>query len=150
MANFSTFKSQDTNQHRVKERESAFLQLNKLSSLDKENIPDILGEVGRDEWVRVTTLLGTILKECDRQILTSMCFEWEKYVKTELLIAKEGAVIKDRFGEKVLNPLRMVAKDSWGRFKELAVHFGMTPNARMKIKVPEVIKVEDNKLAILK
>lgn len=101
--------------------------------------PDWLGDIGRDEFRRITDLLreNKILVAIDTTAIAMLCKDFEVFVELEQEMAREG--INSRFDSTPNGMIINSAKANEAHRKEDAyfkkcLYFGITPAARQKIR----------------
>lgn len=98
--------------------------------------PEGLNQHGTKEWNRIIPMLRAagILSGLDESALFALCNEWGKYKDAEDKLMAMGRVIKaPKTGYPMLNPYETISGQSYKRYKEMAVQFGLTPAARSRV-----------------
>lgn len=101
--------------------------------------PEGLNEWGRQEWDRIVGLLKhtEVITTLDTSALYSLCNEWGKYMEAEMLLKKNGRVVKSPNNFPMVHPYDTISGQSFKRYKEMAVQFGLTPASRTRISIPD-------------
>ena len=104
-------------------------------------MPEHLGAEARGEWKRVAPKLAElgVLTEVDRTTLAAYCQAWDRLVKAERELAKNGMVTARKDGYLLVSPWVTIANQASKEMRAYAVEFGLTPAARSRlhIKPPE-------------
>lgn len=98
--------------------------------------PEGLSNHARKEWERIIPLMRQtgVLSSLDTSALFALCNEWGKYKEAEEKCASMGRVVKSpTTGFPMINPYETISGQSYKRYKEMAVQFGLTPASRTKI-----------------
>jgi len=109
--------------------------------------PGLLSEIGKGEWVKVTTQLFNLqmLHGVDLRLVEAYCNEISLYIESETDLRENGRIDKiygtTDSGQKYLirsqtNPAQKIAKDALAMALKLATQFGLTPVARASISTP--------------
>ena len=94
--------------------------------------PDFLSGEARDEWYRVTANIASmcILAKVDINMLVAWCQAWARIVATSIELAKSSPM-------DFTSPAIRVQEKAIDQLARLADHFGLSPSARTRIRVPE-------------
>lgn len=94
-------------------------------------------EHARAEWERVVPQLiaAGVAKRIDRTGLIAYCFEYQKWIESEQKIRTTGMFIKTKIGYLTINPYVRISKISLENMLRFMAEYGMTPSARVRIKV---------------
>lgn len=98
--------------------------------------PEHLDTEARAEWDRITEEIRQVPGVCrrvDRAALAGYCMAWSRWVQAELAIAKDGAVVMDRYKQQKKSPWVLIAADAVRRVLAFGVEFGFTPSSRARI-----------------
>jgi len=74
-----------------------------------------------------------VLATIDRLLLSSLCTAWARYLEAELMLRREGRVLKTTNGNKVPNPWLTISRQEREQMTSLSARFGLTPTDRSKI-----------------
>jgi P27 family predicted phage terminase small subunit len=104
--------------------------------------PERLGKYGKEEWNRVIGILKSTgaITELDTSALFVLCYEWQVYNEAKDEVERDGKTITSQSGYPMINPMETIRGQSYGRWKEMLVQFGMSPSSRSKVsktKAPE-------------
>lgn len=98
----------------------------------------LVGEA-RKEWRRITKQLLALglLTEIDRAALAGYCQAWARWVEAEEAMQKPGfqMITLTGNGYPVLSPWLGVANTALKQMRSFLSEFGMTPSARVRVKV---------------
>ncbi len=106
-----------------------------VASLPKP--PRHLSPVGREEWLRVGSLLlrTRVLTEADLTALSAYATFYGRWMQAELEIKRKGILVsaapKSKF--RVQNPMLPVANKAFQQMSQLLGEFGLTPSSRTRI-----------------
>ena len=109
------------------------------------DVPDLLSEIGKGEWLKVTRQLFNLnmLHSVDLRLVEAYCNEIALYIECEIELRKNGRI--DNFmntnGELVRSqakPFIKIKNDALNNAMKLATQFGLTPVARASISAPTV------------
>tara|TARA_R100001244_G_scaffold126111_1_gene96428 strand:- start:13773 stop:14249 length:477 start_codon:yes stop_codon:yes gene_type:complete len=107
--------------------------------------PDLLSEIGKGEWLKVTNQLFNLqmLHTVDLRLVEAYCNEISLYIECEIELRKNGRI--DNFtntnGDVVRSqakPYLKIKNDALNNALKLATQFGLTPVARASISAPTV------------
>lgn len=98
------------------------------------------------EWERIVPelLKSEMLTKCDRAALAAYCQAWAELVECSFTIQDEGRFITepvqnakgDVLGErKKAHPALSAQRDAFARVKSFLAEFGLTPAARMRMRL---------------
>lgn len=108
-----------------------------LAPLDEHNVPESLGERGRELWERVVDAYkGTkVLQRTDHAALEALCLLWDTYHEAQADIRARGVLVASAREDDALirNPAVMVANAALERWHRLAAAFGLTPCDRARL-----------------
>lgn len=101
------------------------------------NPPNHLDVVAKTEWKRISESLYNlqILSDIDRSALAAYCASYSRWVKSENKIKKQGMVITTTNGNMIQSPFVGIANKAMMIMHKFLVEFGMTPSARVGLKV---------------
>lgn len=107
--------------------------------------PDMLSEIGKGEWVKVTTQLYNLnmLHSVDLRLVEAYCNEIALYIETEQMLRQKGRIQVFKNADGTLKhaqavPYQKIAKDALNMAMKLATQFGLTPVARASISAPAI------------
>lgn len=107
--------------------------------------PGHLSLVAKEHWYEVTSLLDDagLLSKLDRFALEIYCSVYARWIEAQKELAKEGAsvVVKGPRGGFQENPWYAIAIQCQREMRTYLDRFGLTPEARSKLKV---IDAEDS------
>jgi len=85
-------------------------------------------------------------KPCDRGSLRMLMVSYDMYVRASNELLKDGAIITDKHGKKMVHPAVNVTKSYWNQVSTFMREFGLTLRSRERIKslTPDVD--DDNEL----
>lgn len=108
-------------------------------SVLRSKCPKHLDAVARKEWKRVSQELVAlrIMSEADVAALAAYCSAYSRWVKAELVIQRDGEVIKQPSGEIIRNPWLIVSEKAIDSLRKFATEFGLTPSSRTRLHVVE-------------
>ena len=119
------------------------MQVELCSSLP--DAPDLLSEIGKGEWVKVTQQLYNLqmLHSVDLRLVEAYCNEISLYIETEQMLRDKGRIQVFKNSDGSLKhaqavPYQKIAKDALNMALKLATQFGLTPVARASISAPTV------------
>lgn len=100
--------------------------------------PGWLTKEAKAEWKRVAGMLHRLglLTELDQQTLAMYCECWARYLKAQKVLAKEGDVYFKPNGEPKQRPEYYIMKDSLKELRLFIKLFGLSPEARMRMQLP--------------
>ena len=106
--------------------------------------PRILQGIAKTEWHRITKLLHGLglLTEIDRTALAAYCQAYERWVKAERKIRKDGMVVTSDNGFPCISPYISISNKALENMKKFLTEFGMTPASRTRVKVEKPKKEE--------
>ncbi len=109
--------------------------------------PDYLkeDEIAIEEWDRIVPelYLLDLLTNVDRATLELYCTQYSLYRQAMVDIKENGLISENaRHGEKP-NPSIAIAREAGKMVKSMAVEFGLTPSARVRLSVPDKPDEED-------
>lgn len=98
--------------------------------------PAELGKEGRLEWERVGAELLTLglVSAVDRAALAGYCFAWERALKAQRKLKREGETITTTRGNVIQHPSLGIYNRAMKQLREFAIEFGMTPAARRRVE----------------
>ena len=101
--------------------------------------PDYLIDEARAEWERISIILdgAGLLTIADRTALASYCEAYKLWVDAVKEIAKTGMVLKTDKGFAYQSPWVSIASSLQKQIKGYLGEFGLTPSARVNLKVPQ-------------
>lgn len=112
--------------------------------LDWTEVPPSLGEVARDEWVRLGRVFAgqpTRFRESDRPAVASYCGWWGTYVAAQRDLAERGPVVVGRSSADrehlVKNPSEAIARNASTQLRGWATALGLTPASRTRLGVDD-------------
>jgi len=107
--------------------------------------PDLLSEIGKGEWLKVTRQLFNLnmLHTVDLRLVEAYCNEISLYIETEQLLRNKGRIQVFKNSDGSIKhaqavPYQKIAKDALNTAIKLATQFGFTPVARASISAPTV------------
>tara|TARA_B100000902_G_scaffold271232_1_gene257167 strand:- start:285 stop:761 length:477 start_codon:yes stop_codon:yes gene_type:complete len=110
---------------------------------DIPEAPEWLSEIGKNEWIKVTTQLNNLemLHNVDLSLIEAYCNEMSLYLECEMKLRKENRIDEFTNSEGTIvrrqaNPLVKMKNDSLNNSLKLAAQFGLTPVARASISAP--------------
>ena len=100
--------------------------------------PELLDEVGRAEWERVSAMLTAsgVLTQADRGVLTMYCDAWSRWVQASEKVKETGEVLEGRTGAYYQNPYLGIANRAADRVAKCAALLGLDPSSRSRLAVP--------------
>jgi P27 family predicted phage terminase small subunit len=108
--------------------------------------PALLNEIGKQVWKDVCKELISLklLQTVDLNLLGILCLEMQHYHTCQNHIAENGHMVpkEGKFGVYMVpNPMVHSANGHLKNLLSIASQFGLTPNARMKLKIgPKEVK----------
>ncbi len=107
--------------------------------------PKHLDDTARKEWRRVAPLLYAygLLTEFDAAALACYCQSFSRWVDCEGVLSKEGLTFITDKGYEGQKPEVAIANKCMRAIKDFCKEFGLTPNARGKMVLPN--KPKDDK-----
>ena len=99
--------------------------------------PEGLGNVGIQEWKRVTVLMSNLgfASELDLVLIFSYCQAWEEYIEASKEVTTTGKVLETVKGYRYQNPNFSIMKQAREAAFRYAKELGLTPIARSKIRI---------------
>lgn len=87
------------------------------------------------EWARVGAelLVLGLVSEIDRAALAGYCFAWERALKAQRKLKREGDTVTTTRGNVVQHPALGIYNRAMKQVRDFALEFGMTPAARRKV-----------------
>ena len=107
--------------------------------LSSPSVPSWLDREGVAEWRRVVPELERLglLSVLDRAVLGAYCDVWSKFNEARRAL-RVGLVVVGKDGKMVKNPAWQVYRDSLTECRALWVQLALTPNARLRMELPDV------------
>ncbi len=101
--------------------------------------PKHLDNTARKEWRRVAPILFEhgLLTELDTAALASYCQNYARWIDCEEIIAEEGLTFTTEKGYIGQRPEVGLANKCMTTIKDFCKEFGLTPNARGKMLLPD-------------
>jgi len=87
-----------------------------------------------------------IIAEVDLPMFHSYCMEMGTYIECEILLKKEGKIMKSPNGYKQVNPLVAIRTQSLSSAMKLAAAFGLTPTTKIKVAPLKKDKPKESKI----
>jgi len=106
--------------------------------------PSELSAEGRAEWDRIVPTLDAkgLLASVDRAVIVLYCSAWSHAVEAEELLRSGGLVTEGQKGNEVRSPVWMIWREAANLAAALAKELLLTPNARLRATMPEVVVIE--------
>jgi P27 family predicted phage terminase small subunit len=100
--------------------------------------PTWLSVEAKAEWRRVVPELDAlgVLARVDRAVLTLYCDAWARFVEVARLLDRAELVHRER-GHMAKTPLWQIYRDASGLVAQLARSIGASPEARLRMNLPE-------------
>ena len=100
-------------------------------------VPEMLGEVGKREWLRVGRLLIDLglLTDLDLTAFLLYCKTYERWLQAEEQLQLSGLLVKTPNGHQVQSPYLAIANKAMAQLKSISQEFGMTPASRSRVGV---------------
>jgi P27 family predicted phage terminase small subunit len=113
--------------------------------------PTWLSTEAKAEWRRVVPELDElgILARVDRAVLAAYCDAWAKFTMAARQLDREGLLRVDRWDREGKHPLWSVWRDASGLVAQLAKSIGASPEARLRMALPERPDDDDDAAGIL-
>lgn len=104
------------------------------------NPPTWLDREARAEWKRIVPELERlgILAKVDRAVLAMYCDAWSRWVDIARRIREDGTVVAGYRGVATKHPGWQIYRDAQATVAQLAKECGCSPNARLRMSIPEV------------
>lgn len=104
------------------------------------NQPSYISKEAKAEWKRITPELKRlgVLATIDRAMLTTYCETWALWNVAREVISREGVTVIGQKGETVKHPAWQIYRDAATLMASLAKELGVSPNARLRMKAPDV------------
>lgn len=100
--------------------------------------PERLGSHGRACWERIGPLLVElrVLTRLDLEALEALCHQWHDYLTWQLAIQRdpERAIVEYESGARQKSPEATLRDSAYDRWLKLLPRFGLSPEARRKLK----------------
>ncbi len=98
--------------------------------------PNHLTGEARKKWQKLAGQLHRmgVLTEVDQDALARYCVTYQRWLRAEKALAKDGDVLKTNKGNYVQNPWLAISNRSLGLLNGLAAEFGITPSSRTRVK----------------
>jgi len=108
--------------------------------------PRWLDKIGREEWKRVAPHLAKlgILTQIDATALATYCDVYSEFRRARIKIAKKGLTFDTPSGYVQQRPEVGIVKSARAQIKTFCAEFGMTPNARGRMHLPEDEPTDDD------
>lgn len=99
--------------------------------------PEWLQGLGRELWEQLGPVLyyQGCLTLADSPTFEVLCRTYQTWREHEARVIAEGAIIRSAAGSAIAHPSLKIAREAAAQFAKLASAFGMTPEARTRIKV---------------
>ena len=106
--------------------------------------PAYFDEIARDHWNYLRPKLEAIgcLTEVDLAQFISLCSAYSKAIRADKQLIGEELAVRSN-GRTVKNPLCQISKESWQQYSDLSRRFGLDPQSRGAIDLPEPIDDDD-------
>ena len=75
-----------------------------------------------------------ILTEADRAAFLAYCVAWATWTEANAKLQEAGLVRTMKSGRAIVSPYVKIARDALADLRTLAVEFGLTPAARVRVK----------------
>lgn len=75
-----------------------------------------------------------VLTDVDHDALARYCVTYQRWLRAEKALARDGDVLKTNKGNYVQNPWLAISNRSLGLLNGLAAEFGITPSSRTRVK----------------
>ena len=98
--------------------------------------PDYLTGEAVKKWRKLAGQLHRtgVLTDVDHDSLARYCVQYQRWIKAEKALAKDGEVVKTTKGNYVQNPWLAISNRSLAQLNQLAAEFGITPSSRTRVK----------------
>ncbi len=105
--------------------------------------PSWLDREGKAEWKRVVPELDRLglLSKLDRAVLAAYCDVWSKFVGLRKVLKDDGLIGVGHRGRPVKHPGWQMYRDSLSLCLKLWTQLALTPNARLRMEIPEQSQV---------
>jgi P27 family predicted phage terminase small subunit len=87
-------------------------------------------------------LLG-LLSTVDGHTLAGLCRAVSKAVAADAILAAEGLLTVNRFGDKVEHPAVSISRQAWADVRAFGTEFGLSPASRTRIGAAPKTKTDD-------
>lgn len=101
--------------------------------------PDWFTDAQRQSWAWLSEQLSAmgLLRLADRDAMVLYCEAWCQYVDAVTAIRDKGMIVEGCHGNPVLNPAIRVRKEAWAQVNRAISHFGLSPAARVGLRVEQ-------------
>jgi P27 family predicted phage terminase small subunit len=105
--------------------------------------PAWLGDVGKAEWMKAAPTLHRMgcLTLADEKLLSLYCEAWDDFFAARVVLETEGRVVVTNKGMPLSHPAVKQKKDAIAIIKQIGAEFGMSPAARVGLKVGSTEKI---------
>jgi P27 family predicted phage terminase small subunit len=99
-------------------------------------MPDLLDDVGREEWGRITSELQAagVLARTDRSILMLYCDAFSRWLQARALLNRHGLTVPSANGTHKSNPAHAVARSAEETMLKALLELGCSPSARNRVR----------------
>lgn len=110
-------------------------------------MPEWLSTEAKKHWEEIVPLLVAkqLVCELDAFVLAKLCSAYGRAVVAEKELA-QGLTRTVSGGHKQRKVEEKIAKDAWQQYYQDAEKFGLTPQARAKMRLPRLTKAQDTQL----
>ena len=101
--------------------------------------PDYFDAVALEHWNFLRPKLEAVgcLTELDWAQFISLCSAYSKAIRADRQLACEELAVRSN-GRTIKNPLCQISKEAWQQYSDLSRRFGLDPQSRGNIDLPEV------------
>lgn len=101
--------------------------------------PSWLCTEAKREWSRIVPHLARLglLSKVDRASLAAYCQSWARYRQAEEIVVRKGSTMLTAKGNEIQRPEVSIARNYLDSCRRMAAEFGLTPNARGKMTIPD-------------
>ena len=102
--------------------------------------PKYLDTIGKKEWKRVLKVLkeNNLYVDLDEVALSGYCSAYSQWIEAQNFLNENGLTTTTKNGYIVAYPQVIIARESLKLIKAFCQEFGMTPNSRQKMALPEM------------
>lgn len=113
--------------------------------------PDYFDEVALDHWNFLRPRLEAVgcLTEVDRAQFISLCSAYSKAIRADRQLMNEDLAVRSN-GRTIKNPLCQISKEAWQLYSDLSRRFGLDPQSRGNIDLPEPVDELDEMEILLR
>ena len=101
--------------------------------------PVFLNKFGKQEYYKVGEVLlkNGLLADIDMNTFISYCMQMGVYYDSQMILKKEGRVIKSKSGYMQPHPYVAIGNAAHALALKIGASFGITPSARTRVSAPK-------------